>query len=116
MTAPAKATRAETDLERVLLSWLADFLAIANLEQVGLVSKLIGDHLTGMSRHVTIAKTCLRAACERITEVRLLSHIFEYILIWQIRASPAADSQRDVVALLMSIVTVSLLQCRSDCG
>lgn len=57
---------------RVLLSWLADFLAIANLAQVGLVSKLIGDHLPGMSRHVTIARTCLRAACDRITEVGVL--------------------------------------------
>lgn len=54
---------------RVLLGWLSDFLASANLAQLGLVAKLIGDYLPSVARHATIGRTCLRVACDRISEV-----------------------------------------------
>jgi mediator of RNA polymerase II transcription subunit 12 len=54
---------------RLFVSWLADTLATANLAQVGFVAQLIGDLLPEMSRHTTIARVCVRAACAKIDEV-----------------------------------------------
>ncbi|ORX33960.1 hypothetical protein BD324DRAFT_186207 [Kockovaella imperatae] len=55
---------------RVLGAWLVDMLASSNLAQLGFVARLAADHITALARHVHIARPCLRAACDRIVEIR----------------------------------------------
>lgn len=74
---------------RVLIGWLADFLAVANFAQLGFVTQLIHKHLTDLTEYVAIGRHCLRAACTKIEEIR---------------ASPTRDTMAKVEQLLTSIV------------
>jgi len=54
---------------RLLTTWLADHLLIANLAQVGFIVQLIASHIPDMTRHVVNGRICIRAACEKLKEV-----------------------------------------------
>lgn len=51
------------------MSWLADYMRISNLAQLGFVTQLIGDYLPDMVNHITCARVCLRGLCEKTKEV-----------------------------------------------
>jgi mediator of RNA polymerase II transcription subunit 12 len=53
------------------MGWLADYLLIANLAQLGFVAHLIGGFLPDMARHVLIGRHAVRAACNGLAYVRL---------------------------------------------
>lgn len=55
---------------RTFLGWLADYLSLANLAQVGFIAQLIADYLPDMARHVWIGRLCLRAVCDKIQDIR----------------------------------------------
>ena len=55
---------------RIFVAWLVDMLSITNLAQVGFVTQLIGEHLPEISRHVSVARSCVRIACAKLNEVR----------------------------------------------
>jgi mediator of RNA polymerase II transcription subunit 12 len=54
---------------RLLTTWLADHLLVANLAQVGFIVQLIGSYVPDMTRHVVNARICVRGACEKLNEV-----------------------------------------------
>jgi hypothetical protein len=54
---------------RLLTTWLADHLLTSNLAQVGFIVQLTGSYLPDMARHVANGRICVRAACEKLTEV-----------------------------------------------
>ncbi|WVQ98147.1 hypothetical protein IAU59_005269 [Kwoniella sp. CBS 9459] len=74
---------------RILSGWLADYLNYANLAQLGFVAQMIGEHLPDMAKHLCNARYCVRAACDKLKEIR---------------SSPAAGSLTKVEAMLVSIV------------
>ena len=55
---------------RLLTTWLADHLLVANLAQVGFIVQLIGSYIPDMTRHVVNGRICVRGACEKLLEVR----------------------------------------------
>ena len=57
---------------RILLGWLVDTLATANLAQIGFVLQLLGDRLPEMGRHAAIARVCVRVSCAKLVEVSRL--------------------------------------------
>ena len=54
---------------RVFVGWLVDLLGIANLAQIGFVAQLIGDFLPEISKHASVARSCIRIACSKLSEV-----------------------------------------------
>lgn len=56
---------------------MADFLAAANLAQVGFIAQLISNYLSDVACHVPIGRVMIRAACQKIKEVRYYLHISE---------------------------------------
>jgi hypothetical protein len=54
---------------RLLTTWLADHLLVANLAQVGFIVQLIGSYVPDMTRHVVNGRICVRGACEKLQEV-----------------------------------------------
>jgi mediator of RNA polymerase II transcription subunit 12 len=54
---------------RLLTTWLADHLLVANLAQVGFIVQLIGSYVPDMTRHVVNGRICVRGACEKLHEV-----------------------------------------------
>ncbi|WRT64690.1 uncharacterized protein IL334_001624 [Kwoniella shivajii] len=74
---------------RSLSGWMADFLGHANLAQLGFVSQLIGEYLGDMLKHICNARHCIKAACDKVNEIRI---------------SPAAPSLSKVEAMLVSII------------
>lgn len=57
---------------RLLTTWLADHLLIANLAQVGFIVQLVGSYIPDMTRHVVNGRICVRGACEKLKEVGLI--------------------------------------------
>ncbi|WVQ83134.1 hypothetical protein IAT38_005272 [Cryptococcus sp. DSM 104549] len=74
---------------RLFAGWLADHLSHVNLAQLGFLAQLIGDYLPDMADHLSSAKHCLRAACDKLKDVR---------------ASPGAEVLGKVEAMLVSII------------
>ncbi|WWD21578.1 hypothetical protein CI109_106064 [Kwoniella shandongensis] len=74
---------------RLLSGWMADYLSHTNLAQLGFLAQLIGEYLQDMTNHQCNARHCVKAACEKLKEIR---------------ASPAASTLTKVEALLVSII------------
>lgn len=55
---------------RQLASWLADFLGVANLAQLGYVTQLVHENLADVAEFPSIARHCVRSACGKIEEIR----------------------------------------------
>lgn len=92
---------------RLFVAWLVDILAISNLAQVGFIAQLIGDYLPEITRHLSLARACIRAACSKISEVR--SSVLKQVLIsnTQIHSSPAPNALSKIEQVLRHIVIVS---------
>ncbi|OCF32517.1 hypothetical protein I316_05697 [Kwoniella heveanensis BCC8398] len=74
---------------RILSGWLSDYLSHSNLAQLGFVAQMIGEHLPDMAKHMSNARYCVRAACEKLKEIR---------------SFPATASLAKVEAMLISII------------
>ncbi|WVF69703.1 hypothetical protein IAT40_004482 [Kwoniella sp. CBS 6097] len=74
---------------RILSGWLAEYLSHANLAQLGFVAQMIGEHLSDIAKHMCNARFCIRAACDKLKEIR---------------SSPATSSLVKVEAMLISII------------
>ncbi|KAK8847487.1 hypothetical protein IAR55_005345 [Kwoniella newhampshirensis] len=74
---------------RLMSGWMADYLSHTNLAQLGFLTQLIGEYLQDMTNHQCNARHCVRAACERLKELRV---------------SPAASTLSKVEAMLVSII------------
>ncbi|OXL06191.1 hypothetical protein C348_05673 [Cryptococcus neoformans Gb118] len=55
---------------RLFTGWLADHLTHVNLAQLGFLAQLIGEYLDDLVHHLGSARHCLRAACDKLVEVR----------------------------------------------
>nr|XP_019008399.1 uncharacterized protein I206_06958 [Kwoniella pini CBS 10737]OCF47180.1 hypothetical protein I206_06958 [Kwoniella pini CBS 10737] len=55
---------------RLLSGWMADFLGLSNLAQLGFVAQLIGEYIADMVKHLCNARHCVRNACAKLQEIR----------------------------------------------
>ncbi|ODO08687.1 hypothetical protein L198_00420 [Cryptococcus wingfieldii CBS 7118] len=108
---------------RLFAGWLSEHLSHVNLAQLGFLLQVISKHLLDISKHQSSARHCLRAACEKLKELRgspgkdLLGKV-DQALVDIIKTLYTADS--DVLlspatwfqhsALLSSIISPSSLQ------
>ncbi|WVQ75963.1 hypothetical protein IAR50_005599 [Cryptococcus sp. DSM 104548] len=55
---------------RIFSGWLSDHLSHVNLAQLGFLLQVVSEHLLDISKHQSSARHCLRAACEKLQELR----------------------------------------------
>ncbi|OXG75032.1 hypothetical protein C350_05431 [Cryptococcus neoformans MW-RSA36] len=77
---------------RLFTGWLADHLTHVNLAQLGFLAQLIGEYLDDLVHHLGSARHCLRAACDKLVEVR---------------NSPGKELLQKVEDMLITIIKVS---------
>ncbi|ORY23991.1 hypothetical protein BCR39DRAFT_548068 [Naematelia encephala] len=76
---------------RIFTGWLADNLASANLSQLTFVALLSAQYIAALARHVSHGRLWIRAALERIKDIR--------------SAIPASEALKRTESLLVTIIT-----------